>query len=387
MALAGAGCDPLLDEAARLRAAIAARTLAEAKAVEKTSLFRRPRHAPWPGAAWANQSLAGLLAGKDADSAAHLAGLALTGRGADPFLAGSAVHALGAGAGAARIAGGLAMLGSALRGAAEAAGVTFSFGLEASDIHRRDGRILGIGLADGSEIAARSIVSTLDAKRTFLNFFPWNALPKPVVRRVSAFRLAGSTARVLFAVERIGDLDLPEGPLHIAPSLEALSAASQAWRNGVVAETLPITLAVPSRHEPALAPYGSATVTATLGAVPFRLFDGAWTHEKRELLRRRTLGAVEAVIPGFSDRVLGSEVVAPPDIEDALGATDGDLLGGEIAGDQMLGTGPWAKPALPRTPIAGLYLAGSNLTASAFATCAAGAAAAHALIADRGRSR
>ena len=87
------------------------------------------------------------------------------------------------------------------------------------------------------------------------------------------------------------------------------------------------------------------------------------------------------------ERVASSprEVVAPPDIEDALGATDGDLHGGEIAGDQMLGEGPWPDRALPRTPIAGLYLAGSHLTAGAFATCAAGASAAHALLADRAR--
>jgi len=122
-----------------------------------------------------------------------------------------------------------------------------------------------------------------------------------------------------------------------------------------------------------------------LGAIPFRLFDGAWTFEKRELLRRRALDALDLVWPGASGNVVASEVVAPPDIEDALGAADGDLNGGEIAGDQMLGAGPWPEHTLPRTPIAGLYLAGSHLTAGAFATCAAGATAAHALLADRAR--
>src|SRR5208282_731300 len=114
-----------------------------------------------------------------------------------------------------------------------------------------------------------------------------------------------------------------------------------------------------SDGDPSLAPPSAAVVTATLGAVPFRLFDGAWTHEMRELLRSRALEAAEAVSPGFAARVVGCEVVAPPDIEDALGATEGDLAGGEIAGDQMLGSGLWAAPAMPRTPIAGLYLAGS----------------------------
>jgi phytoene dehydrogenase-like protein len=202
--------------------------------------------------------------------------------------------------------------------------------------------------------------------------------------------MAGATARVLFALSRppaFAEPEAQDGPIHVAPSLGALNAAFQDWRLGVVAERLPIVLNVVSAHDASLAPPSCAVVTATLGAVPFRPFDGAWTHEKRELLRLRALEAAESVSPGFTDLVVGSDVVAPPDIEDALGATDADLAGGEIAGDQMLGMGPWDEPALPRTPIAGLYLAGSHLTAGAFATCAAGASAARALLADRAKGR
>jgi phytoene dehydrogenase-like protein len=197
--------------------------------------------------------------------------------------------------------------------------------------------------------------------------------------------MAGRTARVLLALDR--PLPGTDAPLHIAPSLSRMSEAFQAWRSGTVAEHLPIALHVISARDPCLAPPSSAVVTATLGAVPFRPFDGAWTHEKRGLLQRRALEAAEVIWPGFGASVVASEVVAPPDIEDALGATDGDLGGGEIASDQMLGAGPWIDCALPRTPMQGLYLSGSHLTAGAFATCAAGAAAANALLSDRARGR
>jgi phytoene dehydrogenase-like protein len=375
----------LLAEAAHRRRSIAARAVADAE----RSAGRAARD-PWPGADWAARTLADVLALAAPDEAAHIAALALDGRAADPLLAGSAIHLLGARASAGRLNGGLGALGTALRAAADAAGVAFAFGVEASDIQRRDGRLTGVVLADGTEIAAQSVISTLDLKRTFLSFFTWNALPKPVVRRVNAFRLAGATARVLFALARPPEFAVPEaadGPIHVAPSLASLSAAYHAWRAGIVAERLPITLRVVSAHDQSLAPPSGAVVTATLGAVPVRPFDGAWTHEKRELLRKHALEAAESISPGFIDRVVGAQVVAPPDIEDALGATDADLAGGEIAGDQMLGCGPWDEPALPRTPLRGLYLVGSHLTASAFATCAAGAAAARALLADRARGR
>jgi len=379
----------LLAETADFRRGIVARILVEAKTREARRLFRRrSADEPWPGNFWATAALADVLGADDAG--AHLAALALSGRAADPFQPGSALHLLTAGSEGGRLSGGLGRLGDALYAGAQSAGVEFSFGLEASDIHRRDGRIVGVGLADGSAIATRSVVSTLDLKRTFLTFFSWNALPGPVMGRVSGFRLAGSTARVLFALARAPEFALADAAasaIHVAPSLDRIGKAFHAWRGGVVSAHMPVTLNVISHGSPGLAPPGAAVVTATLGAVPFRLFDGAWTHEKRELLRARALDAAESVSPGFGARVIGSEVVAPPDIEDALGATDGDLLGGELAGDQMLGSGPWNKPRLPRTPIAGLYLAGSNLTASACATCVAGAAAAAALLNDRAEGR
>jgi len=374
----------LLKLSAERRAQVAARADEAAKTAPSREIFRRREVEIWPAGDWTTAALDRVLAGTSLspDAAAHVAALALSHAAADPCLEGSALHLLAAGAYGYRLAGGPARLGEALVAAAQAAGVEFSFGLEASDIHRRDGRITGVGLADGGEIAAQHVVSTLDLKRTFFTFFAWNALPKPLVRGVSAFRTAGSTARVLFALETPLAED---GPIHVAPSLAAMSNAFQAWRSGVVSERSPVTLRVVSARDPALAPPSCSVVTATLGAIPFRLFDGAWTFEKRELLRRRATEALELVWPGVSARIVASEVVAPPDIEDALGATDGDLNGGEIAGDQMLGTGPWPEHALPRTPIKGLYLAGSHLTAGAFATCAAGVSAATALLADRTR--
>ncbi len=379
----------LLARSAQRRAEIAARAEDAAKTAPQLRIFRRCDVERWPAEDWTTATLDGVLAASAVtpDVAAHVAALALSQSAADPFLEGSALHLLTAGARGHRLAGGPARLGEALLAAAQAAGVTFSFGLEASDVHRRrDGRITGVGLADGSVIATQSVISTLDLKRTFLTFFAWNALPKPLVHGVNAFRMAGSTARVLFALERPLAED---GPIHVAPDLSRMRDAYQAWRSGVLAEHPPVTLNAVSARDPSLAPRSSSVVTVTFGAIPFRLFDGAWTFEKRALLRRRALEALETVWPGTSASVVASEVVAPPDIEDALGATDGDLHGGEIAGDQMLGAGPWLdlgpEQALPRTPIGGLYLAGSHLTAGAFATCAAGAAAAHALLTDRAR--
>jgi phytoene dehydrogenase-like protein len=239
------------------------------------------------------------------------------------------------------------------------------------------------------------VISTLDLKRTFLSLFSWTTLPPKLVSRVNGFRAAAGTARLLAALDSLpeiagvsGALRRAHGPIHVAPGVEGLREAYTAWRNGMLADVLPITIRFPSATDPALAPIGAATMTVTIGAVPHRLFDGAWTHDRRDALRERVLKTIECVLPGLSSRVRATELLLPPDMEDTLGLTDGDLWGGEIAPDQMLGTRPWIEgPPAPRTPIPGLYIAGPSTLSGVLATCASGAAAAHAVLADLTRPR
>jgi phytoene dehydrogenase-like protein len=180
----------------------------------------------------------------------------------------------------------------------------------------------------------------------------------------------------------LGAPELLRGPIHVAPAFSRFADANLAWRSGSIAAELPVTLRVVSETDPGLAPRGAAVMTATVGAVPFMLFDGAWTKQKRDILRDHALAAAELVFPGVTHHVLATDVITPGDMDDALGATDGDVWGGEIAADQMLDLRPWADPPAPRTPIRGLYLAGPSSPLGPIATCAAGVLAAEAVMAD-----
>jgi phytoene dehydrogenase-like protein len=77
-------------------------------------------------------------------------------------------------------------------------------------------------------------------------------------------------------------------------------------------------------------------------------------------------------------------VIVGADVEQALGATEGDLDGGEIAADQILDSRPvrGAEWRDSRTPIASLFLAGRSSGASPFLLGASGSLAARAIIAD-----
>jgi len=384
------GANGIVSRSVSLRTAMLARGARDGDtAPVSTSFWRRPpTPAAWPGEEWTQASLAGRLGERigGEDEAAHLMALALGGRAADPFLAGSAVHLLAPGfGGSGMVRGGLGRLSGALGAAAREAGAEISLGADVSDIRQTKKGVAALSLADGTEIEVRAVISTLDLKRTFLSLFKWNELPQATVKRVAAFRMGGGTARVLFALNAVPKTaggDTPHGPIAVAPDAARFADACAAWRAGTIPAEPPVTLRVVSLDDPGAAPAGKAVMTATLGGIPFRLFDGAWTKEKRDVLRDLALAAADSVMPGTSALAIASQVIAPPDIEEALGATDGDLGGGEYAPDQMLGARPWVDASCPRTPVEGLYLAGPSSALGPFATCASGVAAARALIGD-----
>jgi len=350
-----------------LAAEARARALSDAAHASERGWFQGSAEAaPWPGQEFSERAL---------DEDAATAG-ALSGRAADPGMAGSALHLLAPGMGGSGVVmGGLATLAKALEAAARKAGAEIRLGLEASDIRHHRGRATGVRLADGSEVEARAVISTLDLRRTFFSLFAWKDLPKSAIERISRYRHAAAAARLLIA------LDAPPAMarrLHLAGSGDACAA----WRSNTIPDAPPVTLDLVSAADPSLAPIGQSVLTATLGCIPHHLFDGAWTHEKREALRAATLARIEALLPGTAAHVIASTLIVPPDIEEALGVSEGDLDGGEIAPDQMFALRGFEEHPGGRTPVAGLFLGGHASPAGPFGTCAAGVVAARAVTAD-----
>ena len=362
-----------------------ARALADAVQVRKRNWFRANADtAPWPKEAWSAQALDDVLheALPDEEIRALVLAATLDGRAADPCHPGSALNLLVPRSGSGMTMGGLETFAGALSSCARAAGAELSLGLEVSDIRHAKGCVTGIRLADGTEVEARTVISTLDLKRTFTSLFAWNELPAVASARASTFRYAPATARLLVALD--APPDLPAGAKASPLGVSRAARGHAAWRGGRVSAGLPMTLRMVSADDPRLAPRGKAVLTATLGCIPRQLFDGAWSHEKRAALREQALALIESLLPGTLAHVLAADLIVPPDIEEALGVTEGDLDGGEVAPDQMFAFRGFADHPGGRTPLAGLYLGGRSAPAGTFGSCVAGFAAARAAMADLG---
>ncbi len=346
-----------------IRDAALARAFANATEAPAGSALARwlaPAPEPWPGQSLAVQDLAAWPEFRDA---------ALAGRALDPELAGSALALLSLPLCEA-VSGGLGALGEGFACAAEAAGAELRLGREATEVVIAEARAAGVALADGRRVMAKAVISTLDLRQSLLSLFPRAVLPGHMPEEARNWRMAGATARLLLALRR------PlrrEKPLFLAGDYQALAA----FRHGAVPAKPPLLLDPVSGRDASLAPDGAATATVTLSAIPYRLFDGGWTPEKRTALAAQALVRIEKALPGTLATLRAVKIITPADMESALGVTSGDLDGGVLASDQMLALRPGPRTALP-----GFYLGGRSAQAGPLGTGAAGFAAAAALMAD-----
>jgi len=201
------------------------------------------------------------------------------------------------------------------------------------------------------------------------------------VERIAAFRPAPGIARLLVALSAFPKHDVTA--LRRAITLPAdPGQAYHAWRSGVIPERPPCAIRLVSAVDPSLAPDGAAVATITLGSIAHKPFDGPWTHDKRLKLQTLALALLEEALPGTAASVTACELIVPPDIENRLGVTDGDLMGGEMSPSQMLAFRPFTECIGGRTPVPGLYLAGPSSALGPLATCAPGWAAACAIHSD-----
>src|SRR5438445_5603106 len=117
----------------------------------------------------------------------------------------------------------------AVAAAARKRGVEIRTSAPVARIDVRDGRLRGVVLEDGTEIAARTILSNADPKRTFLGLVEEGALPEEFRAAIRGIKLAGPCAKVNLVLSeepRVNGMPKNAGPgrrafFTLVPSLES----------------------------------------------------------------------------------------------------------------------------------------------------------------------
>lgn len=267
--------------------------------------------------------------------------------------------------------GGGGMLIESLIRAIEHHGGTVRANAEVGKIIVKEGRAQGVELCDGERIAARhGVVSSIDAKRVFLNLVDQDLVDPQLIRQVRNITVAGTNVsefKVDCALDELPSLDRWErGPEFIVsmvqpcPSVDYLEREFIDIRRGEFPEEPAFLFAVPSAADPSLAPPGKHTLWLSCFA-PYELSGGRNWDDIREDTADRLIDVVGQYAPNIKKAMIGRVIHTPLDWYRRTGSIKGNPNHLDMTLDQMFGFRPVAALSNYRTPIEGLYLSGAGV--------------------------
>jgi phytoene dehydrogenase-like protein len=288
------------------------------------------------------------------------------------------------------VKGGLGALSDALASAARAAGAEIRTGASVARFLDRDERVVGVVLADGQEIEARAVVSSLDPKRTFLELLDPVLLDPDELWRLRNIQQYGSAAKVNLALAELPSFrgvaasDAASalcGRIHVGDDIDTLERAYDDAKYGQPSRRPWLDITLPTLTDPSLAPAGRHVLSAYVQHAPYRLKSGDW-DARRDELGDIVLRTLEEYAPGLSRLVLARQVLTPLDLEREWGLTGGHPMHAEMALHQIFTMRPLLGLARYRAPLPGLYLCGAGTHPGGGVTGAPGQNAAREILRD-----
>jgi len=277
-------------------------------------------------------------------------------------------------------AGGQGRIADALMSIAAREGVTVRCDAHVGQVLVRGDRVVGVGLADGEEIPARDVLTTISAG-PLAALLPEGALPQRLLRRLRIWRYGTAAFKLDYALRAPVPWTAREprqaAVVHVGGELRELAAAAQAGERGDVPERPALVVGQHTLYDPSRAPEGSHTLYC-YAHVPPR-YDCP-----DDEIAARVEAQLERFAPGFSDVVLARSLRNPRRTEaENPSLVGGDLGGGSYELDQQLIFRPAPELCRHRTPLAGLYMAGASVHPGGSVQGMGGRSAARALLADR----
>ena len=254
--------------------------------------------------------------------------------------------------------------------------------------------MLGVTLADGTEIRAKVVLSNADPKRTFLQLADVKELPGEFVEAVRGIKMAGPCAKVNMVLSEEprftgtrAEASLQERSLFtLVPSLEFAERCYDIAKFGEIPEELWVDCVVASNADDSLAPAGKHIMTCFVQYVPYKLRDGNW-DENRELLGDRVVKKIAEYAPNVPGAIVARQVLTPLDLERTYGLTEGNIFHGDLNLEQLFFMRPVAGWSQYRMPLEGLYLCGAGAHPGGGVTGAPGRNAARQVVRDWKRGK
>lgn len=260
--------------------------------------------------------------------------------------------------------GGMGGVSEACRRAAESFGAEVRCDARVARISVRDGRTTGVVLADGEEIEAPVVVTTVHPKLAFLDMIERGHLPDEFVRDIERWKTRSGVVKINLALSELPDFTARPGS-HLQPhhtgSVElcfspdyAERAFQDAHLHHRAAERPFVDGTIPTTLDPTLMPEGVHQFSMFTQWVPHTWVD-APHRDELEAYADRVIDAYTELAPNLRRSVIARQVLGPYDMQEQLGLVGGNIFHGELSVDQLFHMRPSPGYADFRTPIRGLY--------------------------------
>jgi phytoene dehydrogenase-like protein len=265
--------------------------------------------------------------------------------------------------------GGTGTVSEAIGSAARAFGAEIRCDAPVARILTRNGRATGVALDSGEVIAARAVLSSADAKVTFLDLLEPGTIDPGMEAAVRRYKFRGSSGKVNLALDGLPDFTaLPgsgehlRGAISISPSIDWMEQAYDDAKYGRFSRRPYIDVVIPTLVDPSMAPPGKHVMSCFVQYAPYHLEDGTtWDADGREAFGDAVVDTLAQFAPNLPGRILHRQVLTPLDIEERFGLTEGNIFQGELSLEQLF----WARPvpgwSRYRTPVRNLWLCGSSV--------------------------
>jgi phytoene dehydrogenase-like protein len=273
-------------------------------------------------------------------------------------------------------------------------GVEISLEAPVSRVLVDGGKVAGVRLESGEEIAAERVIANVGPKILYERMFDDADLKPEFKRRIRGFKAGSGTFRMNVALSELPKFTcLPEPGEHhqsgiiLAPTLDYmdeafLDAKRYGWSKKPIVEML-----VPSVIDNSLAPAGQHVASLFCQQFAPELpakNDGTprdWDAEENAAADC-IIDTVEAQAPGFRASILGRQILSPKGLERKFGLAGGDIMHGNMSLDQLWAARPVLGHGAYRGPFKGLYMCGAGSHPGGGVTGAPGHNCAREVIAD-----
>ena len=269
--------------------------------------------------------------------------------------------------------GGMGGVAEAIAASARDFGVDIRLEAPIEQILIKDGSVRGVVLEGGEEIRARTVISSLDPRRTFEKLIEPEHLDGEFLERIARYKIRGSSGKVnlsldalpefscLDPVRRRGESIEPylAGAMSISPDIDYLERAYDDAKYGRFSRRPYLDMIIPSMIDPSMAPPGKHVMSIFVQYAPYDLAEGTW-DDQREAFGDAVIDTLSEYVPNLKDIILHRQVVTPLDMERTFGLTQGNIFHGELTLEQLFFLRPVPGSEGYTTPIQNLWMCGSG---------------------------